>query len=87
MTEKAVTKLEELNLADRFLFSETMEDGEVYQAAVSILLENEIHLKDRPETEKELRVSPQLRQIRLDVVSMDRSGTIYCTEMQNRNTR
>ena len=30
MTEKAVTKLEELNLADRFLFSETMEDGEVY---------------------------------------------------------
>ena len=86
MTEKAVTKLEELNLADRFLFSETMEDEEAYQAAVSILLENEIHLKDRPETEKELRVSPQLRQIRLDVVSMDRSGTLYCTEMQKRNT-
>lgn len=86
MTEKAVTKLEELNLADRFLFSETMEDREIYQAVVSILLENEIDLYDRPETEKELRVSPQLRQIRLDVVSMDRAGTLYYSEMQKRDT-
>ncbi|MEY8323264.1 hypothetical protein AALB47_05010 [Lachnospiraceae bacterium 54-11] len=38
MTEKAVTKLEELNLADRFLFSETMEDGEVYQAQLDVSL-------------------------------------------------
>lgn len=70
MTEKAVTKLEELNLADRFLFSETMEDGEVYQAAVSILLENEIHLKDRPETEKEYRKSKEKKPVL--------SGTVGC---------
>lgn len=86
MTEKTVTKLEQLNLVDRFLFSETMEDKDAYQAAVSILLENEIDLLDRPETEKELRVSPQLRQIRLDVVSLDRAGTLFYTEMQNRDT-
>lgn len=86
MTEKTVTKLEQLNLVDRFLFSETMEDKDAYQAVVSILLENEIDLLDRPETEKELRVSPQLRQIRLDVVSLDRAGTLYYTEMQNRDT-
>ncbi len=86
MTEKTVTKLEELNLADRFLFSETMEDKEAYQAAVSILLENEINLMDRPETEKELRISPQLRQIRLDVVSMDRKKILYYTEMQKKDT-
>ena len=86
MTEKTVTKLEQLNLVDRFLFSETMEDKDAYQAAVSILLENEIDLLDSPETEKELRVSPQLRQIRLDVVSLDRAGTLYYTEMQNRDT-
>lgn len=63
-----------------------MEDRETYQAVVSILLENEVGLLEKPETEKELRVSPQLRQIRLDVVSMDQKGKIYYTEMQQRNT-
>ena len=86
MAENVVTKLEKLNLVDRFLFDETMEDREVYQAAVSILLENEIDLIDRPETEKELRVSPQLRQIRLDVVSMDKEGILYYSEMQKKDT-
>ncbi len=86
MAENVVTKLEKLNLVDRFLFDETMEDREAYQAAVSILLENEIDLIDRPETEKELRVSPQLRQIRLDVVSMDKEGTLYYSEMQKKDT-
>lgn len=81
-----MTKLEELNLTDRFLFDETMEDKEAYQAAVSILLENEIELTGRPETEKEFRVSPQLRQVRLDVVGMDRKGTLYYSEMQKKNT-
>ncbi len=86
MAENVVTKLEKLNLVDRFLFDETMEDREASQAAVSILLENEIDLIDRPETEKELRVSPQLRQIRLDVVSMDKEGTLYYSEMQKKDT-
>ena len=47
--------LSKLNLNDRFLFDETMEDKESYQAVVSILLENEIELLEKPETEKELR--------------------------------
>ena len=34
MTEKTVTKLEQLNLVDRFLFSETMEDKDAYQAEI-----------------------------------------------------
>ena len=72
MTEKSITKLEELNLVDRFLFDEVMEDMQSCQAFISILLENEIWLLEKPETEKELRVSPKLRQVRLDVVSMDR---------------
>ena len=80
------TKLEHLNLLDKFLFDEAMEDSEAYQAVVSILLENEVELLKKPETEKELRVSPQLRQVRLDVVGMDKEGTIYYTEMQQRNT-
>lgn len=80
------TKLENLNLLDKFLFDEAMEDTETYQATISILLENEVELLEKTETEKELRVSPELRQVRLDVVGMDREGTIYYAEMQQRNT-
>ncbi len=86
MVENVVTKLEKLNLTDRFLFDETMEDKDAYQATVSILLEKETTLINRPETEKELRVSPQLRQVRLDVVSMDSEKTLYYTEMQKWDT-
>lgn len=86
MENKTVTKLEDLNLVDRFLFDETMESREAYEAAVSILLENETRLLDKSETEKEFRVSPQLREVRLDVVSMDSEKRIYYTEMQQKNT-
>lgn len=86
MQNKVITKLNDLNLIDRFLFSETMENRDAYQAAVSILLEKEIALLEKPETEKELRVSPDLRQVRLDVISMDNERCLYYTEMQQRNT-
>ena len=87
MTNNVTTKLQELNLLDRFLFDETMENLEAYQAAVSILLEEEVELVERPETEKELRISPELRQIRLDVISMDVRNRLYYTEMQQRDTK
>ena len=61
------TKLEKLNLLDKFLFDEAMEDAETYQAVISILMEREIELLGKPETEKEFRVSPELREVRLDV--------------------
>ena len=80
------TKLENLNLLDKFLFDEAMEDKEAYQAAIGILLEKELCLLEKPETEKELRVLPQLRQVRLDVVGMDHGKKIYYAEMQQRNT-
>lgn len=86
MKNNVITKLGELNLMDRFLFAETMENRDACQAAVSILLEDEIELLTGPETEKELRVSPGLRQVRLDVVSMDRDHRLYYTEMQQRDT-
>lgn len=86
MENNVTTKLKDLNLVDKFLFDETMEDREAYQAVISILLENEAILLTKPQTEKELRVSPQLRQIRLDVVSMDEGKKLYYTEMQKKNT-
>lgn len=54
MEKNVVTKLEDLNLINRFLFDEVMEDRESYQATVSILLGEDIELMDGPETEKEL---------------------------------
>ncbi len=87
MNNAVRTPLEELNLTDRFLFAETMDEPEAYEAVLGILLEDEIELLDHTQTEKELRVSPQLRAVRLDVVNMDESGRIYFTEMQKRDTR
>ena len=81
------TPLEELNLTDRFLFAETMDEPEAYKATIGILLEDEIELLDRTQTEKELRISPELRAVRLDVVNMDKNGQIYFTEMQKRDTK
>lgn len=78
--------LQDLNLVDRFLFDETMEVPGMYEIMVNILLENKVTLLDRVQTEKEFRISPELRSVRLDVVSMDITGTIYYTEMQKKNT-
>ena len=76
MNNKVRTPLEKLNLMDGFLFAETMDEPEAYEAVVGILLEDEIELLDRTQTEKELRVSPELRAVRLDVVNMDGDGSI-----------
>lgn len=86
MTDKEPKSLQDLNLMDRFLFDEVMDVPEMYQIAVTILLENNVTLLDKVHTEKEFRVSPKLRTVRLDVVGMDVDGKVYYTEMQQRNT-
>lgn len=80
------TVLDSMTLLDRFLFNETVEDVQTYNDMIEILLENQVHLIPWTETEKELKVSPELRAIRLDVISMDEAGKIYQMEMQQRNT-
>ena len=85
MKEKPKRKsLSELNLTDRFLFDEVVEDQKVHQDILSIIFSREIPLLMKNETEKELRVSPQIRSIRMDVFSMDEEQTIYNTEMQDK---
>ena len=76
--------LKELNLTDRFLFDEVMEDPQTHQEALSIIFGKEIPLLYQNETEKELRVSPLLRSIRMDVISVDEEQNVYNTEMQNK---
>ena len=82
---KVKTTLEEMNLLDRFLFNETVEDIEVYNAMVEILMDGNVIMMDWSETEKEFRVSPQLREVRLDVIGADISGELYQLEMQKNN--
>ena len=86
VTADVWTRLNQMNLLNRFLFNETVDDPNAYQAMVEILMEGHISLLNWTQTEKELRVSPDLRQVRLDVIGMDQDGELYQLEMQQNNT-
>ncbi|MBQ8233892.1 MAG: Rpn family recombination-promoting nuclease/putative transposase [Lachnospiraceae bacterium] len=75
--------LQELTLTSKFLFDQTMDIPEAHEAALQIILQNElIKLLTPSQTEKEIRTMPWLRSIRLDVYAMDQDNTLYNTEMQ-----
>ena len=84
---KPERSLKDLNLLDRFLFAQAMEDEENMRLILEIILGREIVLKHLPQTEKEARTSPLYRSIRLDVIAADDQDNIYDTEVQKRNTR
>lgn len=85
--QKRITPLQELTLLDRFLFDEAMEDRETCQAMFEIALESEQEIKlYSSESEKEMRTTPDLRAVRLDVFAQDEEDTIYNAEMQGKNT-
>ncbi len=86
MSDFYMKELQKLNLEDKFLFDETMEDEGAYADTVSILLEKETEFLTPTQTEKELRISTQLRQVRLDVLNVATDGKVYYTEMQKKNT-
>ena len=86
VTADVWTRLNQMNLLNRFLFNETVDDPNAYRAMVEILMEGHISLLNWTQTEKELRVSPDLRQVRLDVIGMDQDGELYQLEMQQNNT-
>ena len=76
--------LKELNLTSRFLFDEVMEDSQAQQDMLSIIFGREIPVLQHSETEKEFRVSPLSRSIRMDIFSVDEEENIYNTEMQDK---
>lgn len=73
-----------LNLTDRFLFDEVMEDKQTHRDVLEIIFQREIPLLEENETEKELRVSPLSRSIRMDVFAVDEEDKVYNTEMQQK---
>ena len=79
----------ELNLLDKFLFDEAMEDEENknMKTLLDIILGQDTHLKQPPQTEKECRSSFEKRQIRLDVYTVDEDDVVYDTEPQKTNTK
>ena len=75
--------LNELNLTSRFLFDIVMEDEKIHQDVLSIIFGREISAIIQNETEKEARLSPLIRSIRMDVFAMDDEQIVYNTEMQD----
>ena len=82
--KQTMIPLKELNLTNRFLFDEVMEDPETHRDALSIILNTEVPALILNQTEKEGRLSPTIRSIRMDVFSMDEEETVYNTEMQEK---
>ena len=78
--------LKELNLLDKFLFDEAMDDPENVKIMLDIILSQNTNLKHPPQTEKEQRTSTDNRQIRLDVYAIDEDDVIYEVEAQKENT-
>ena len=89
MATKEKRKLKDLNLLDKFLFDEAMEDEENknMKTLLDIILVQDTHLKQPPQTEKECRSSFEKRQIRLDVYTVDEDDVVYDTEPQKTNTK
>ena len=79
--------LKDLNLLDRFLFAEAMEDPVIMQTILEIILGKDILLKYPPQAEKEKRSSPLFRFIRMDAWAMDMEDTVYDAEVQKEDTK
>jgi predicted transposase/invertase (TIGR01784 family) len=87
MRKEIVRKpLTELTLLNRFLFAETMENPENMNIVLNIILDNEIYLRGKPQTEKEMRRSAVYRFAKLDVWAEDMNDILYDTEVQQENT-
>lgn len=80
-------ELKDLNLLDRFLFAEAMEDPENMRDVLEIILGKDVVLRHLPQTEKERRISPSYRFAKLDVWAEDMDDVVYDTEVQGKNTR
>ena len=80
-------ELKDLNLLDRFLFAEAMEDKEIMESVVRIILNDDILIKETPHAEHEKRRGPLSKYVKLDVWAVDTNDNVYDTEVQKKNTK
>lgn len=78
-------KLQDLNLMDRFLFSELIESAEAYKLILEIILEREINFKGEPIAENEKRKELLGKIARLDVCAIGDDNRVYNAEVQKEN--
>ena len=78
--------LQDLDLLDRFLSAQAMEDPVILQYILEIILNKDISLLGLPQTEKEARRTPLRRFIRMVVWGIDTEDAVYDLEVQNENT-
>ncbi len=78
-------KLQDLNLMDRFLFSEVIESAEAYKIILEIILEREINFKGEPVAENEKRKELLGKIARLDVCAIGDDDRVYNAEVQKEN--
>ena len=74
--------LTQLNLTNRFLFDEVVDDPQTHQDILSIILGDDVPALRQNGSEKEHRISPLAHSIRMDVFAIDEQDTVYNTEMQ-----
>ena len=79
-------ELKDLDLLDRFLFAEAIEDPETMELILEIILGREVILKHLPQAEKEQRSFLWSKQVKLDVWAKDVDDVVYDTEVQKQNT-
>ncbi len=83
--KQTIKPLKDLTLLDRFLFAEAMDDPEINQLILEIILGKELLMHNWTQTEKEVRISPLARSIRVDVFSSDEDGNVYDAEVQKKD--
>lgn len=87
LRKQNIKPLSELNLAERFLFDEVVEDSQTHQDMLSIVLGRQVALLEKNETEKEFRTVPEARSVRMDVFAVDEEQIVYNTEMQGKKRK
>ena len=78
--------LQEMNLLDRFLFAEVMEDNETLENVLEIIQGYPVTLEDKAQAEKELRRTPRNKRVFFDVYGEDLRNAVYDVEAQKENT-
>lgn len=78
--------LQEMNLLDRFLFAEVMEDNETLENVLEIIQGYPVSLEDKAQAEKELRRTPRNKRVFFDVYGEDIRNAVYDVEAQKENT-
>lgn len=75
-----------MNLLDRFLFAEVMEDNETLENVLEIIQRYPVPLEDKAQAEKELRRTPRNKRVFFDVYGEDIRNAVYDVEAQKENT-